>query len=85
MAPLEHAYLHAALRSWIGPQARVRSLNIRLRRPLFRGRTLSAGGTITAVVRSPEEVLVDLEVWESDDTGEMLAPGTAQVFFPVPS
>src|SRR5262245_23906663 len=39
MAPLEHAYLHAMLRRWMGPRGRVQSLSIRLRRPLLRGRT----------------------------------------------
>ncbi len=84
MAPLEHAYLHAMLRQWMGRQGRVRSLNIRLRRPLLRGRTLSAGGRVTAVRREGEEVFVDLEVWETDDLGELLAPGTAEVVFPAP-
>ena len=83
MAPLEHAYLHAMLRLWMGPEGRVRSLNIRLRRPLLRGRTLIAGGTVIAVNRTEEAVVVDLDVWETDDLGVVLAPGTAQVAFPV--
>jgi hypothetical protein len=83
MAPLEHAYLHAMLRAWMGRQGRVRSLNIRLRRPLLRGRTLTAGGKVTAVQREASEVIVRLEVWETDDLGELLAPGTAEVVFPV--
>ncbi len=81
-APLEHAYLHAMLRQWMGPTGRVRFLDIRLRRPLLRGRTLSAGGTVTKVVRTDAEVIVDLDVWETDDLGEVLAPGTAQVAIP---
>jgi hypothetical protein len=83
MAPLEHAYLHAMLRLWMGPQGRVRSLNIRLRRPLLRGRTLTAGGTVITVNRTEQAVIVDLDVWETDDLGELLAPGTAQVAFPL--
>jgi hypothetical protein len=79
MAPLEHAYLHSMLRQWMGGRGRVRSLNIRLRRPLLRGRTLTAGGTVTAVNRSSEEVVVQLDVWEKDDQDELLAPGTAEV------
>lgn len=79
MAPLEHAYLHAMLRNWMGQQGRVLSLNIRLRRPLLRGRTLTAGGTVAAVRPERDGVLADLDVWERDDLGELLAPGTAQV------
>ncbi len=83
MAPLEHAYLHAMLHQWMGAQGRVLSLNIRLRRPLLRGRTLTAGGKVTSVRREDHQVFVDLDVWETDDLGELLAPGTARVVFPV--
>ena len=83
MAPLEHAYVHAMLREWMGQQGRVLSANIRLRRPLLRGRTLTAGGTVTAVRRDGSGVLVELATWEKDDLGELLAPGTATVLFPL--
>lgn len=82
MAPLEHAYAHAMLRAWMGTQGRVVSLNIRLRRPLLRGRTLTAGGKVAAVHREGGQVFVDLDVWEVDDVGELLAPGSARVVFP---
>ena len=82
MAPLEHSYLHTMLRQWMGAHGRVRSLNIRLRRPLLRGRTLIAGGTVTMVDRTRDGIVVHLDVWEKDDRGEMLAPGTAEVVFP---
>jgi hypothetical protein len=85
MAPLEHAYLHTLLRTWMGTQGRVVSLNIRLRRPLIRGRTLTAGGKVAAVQREADRLVVQLEVWESDDLGELLAPGTAEVVFPLPA
>ena len=81
MAPLEHAYLHAMLRQWMGAQGRVLSLNIRLRRPLVRGRTLTAGGRVTSVHHQDCTLLVGLNVWETDDLGELLAPGTAEVAF----
>jgi acyl-coenzyme A thioesterase PaaI-like protein len=82
MAPLEHAYVHAMLREWMGHQGRVLTANIRLRRPLLRGRTLTAGGTVTSVRRDESGVIVELTTWEKDDLGELLAPGTATVFFP---
>lgn len=83
MAPLEHAYLHAMLRQWMDGRGRVLSLNMRLRRPLLRGRTLTAGGKVTQLRRESGRLLVHLDVWETDDLGELLAPGTAEVAFPV--
>ena len=49
MAPLSHAYLHAMLREWIGAEteARIVTIDIRLRNPLLRGRTMLAGGEVT--------------------------------------
>jgi hypothetical protein len=82
MAPLEHAYLHAMLRDWIGEEGRIVSVNVRLRSPLLRGRTLTAGGRVTSVSREADEVVVELEVWEEDDQGTRLVPGTATVAFP---
>jgi len=78
-APLEHAYLHTMLRNWMGRSGRVLSLDIRLRRPLIRGRTLTAGGTVTALRRHGDAVSVSLDLWERDDLGELLAPGRAEV------
>lgn len=78
MAPLEHAYLHVMLRNWMGARGRVLRLDIRLRRPLLRGRTLTAGGTVTSVRREAATLLVDLDVWETDDLGEVLVRGTAE-------
>jgi hypothetical protein len=82
MAPLEHAYLHAMLRSWMGDEGRILALDIRLRSPLLRGRTLRAGGRVTAVRSVGDETVVDLDVWEVDDRETRLAPGTATVAIP---
>lgn len=84
MAPLEHAYAHAMLRQWMGSRGRVLSLNIRLRRPLLRGRTLTAGGTVTSVRRDAGagHAVIEVELWERDDLGELLAPGRAEVMVP---
>ena len=82
MAPLEHAYLHAMLRGWIGDEGRIVTLDIRLRSPLLRGRVLTAGGKITAIRREGDETLIDVEVWEVDDQGLRLVPGTATVAVP---
>jgi hypothetical protein len=81
-APLEHAYLHTMLRNWMGMRGRILRLDIRLRRPLIRGRTLIAGGTVTAARREADGLHVELDVWERDDLDELLAPGTAEVVLP---
>jgi len=82
MEPLEHAYLHAMLRAWIGEEGRIVRCDIRLRSPLLRGRVLTAGGHVTAVQPGDDEVVVELEIWEVDDQGTRLVPGTATVALP---
>ena len=82
MAPLEHAYAHCMLRQWMGGAGRVLSLDIRLRRPLLRGRTITVGGTVAEVTRDQRGVHVKIDLAETDDLGELLAPGTAEVLFP---
>jgi acyl dehydratase len=84
MAPLQTSYLFAMLRDWMGGSGRLLTVGIRFRRPLLRGRTLTAGGRISAVRHDQGQVLVDLQVWERDDLGEMLAPGTATVVLSAP-
>lgn len=79
MAPLQHAFLHALLREWIGGAGRIVAVNMKLRSPFIRGRTLSAGGQVTAIRREDREVFIDLDVWQDDDEGTRLAPGTATV------
>lgn len=79
MAPLESAYLHAMLRDWLGEEARILALKIRLRTPLTRGKTLVAGGEVTGVRREENEDIIDLKVWEVDEEGLQLVSGTATV------
>ena len=85
MAPLEHAYLHVLLRNWMGSDGRLVRLDIRLRRPLIRGRTMIAGGSVTSINRDEGQLRVELDLWERDDLGELLAPGSAEVVFPLPA
>jgi hypothetical protein len=85
MAPLEHAFLHALLRDWMGEEGRIVCCDIRLRSPLLRGRVLSASGRVTEIRHEGDEVFVDLDVWELDDQGTRLVPGTATVAFPAPA
>jgi acyl dehydratase len=85
MAPFSHAYLHGMLRDWLPDDGRIVTVDLRLKNPLLRGRTLEAGGEITAVRRERDEVIVDLEIWQVDDEGTPLGAGTATVAFPTPS
>jgi len=81
-APNAHAYLHAMLRSWLDGSGRIVIVDMRLRNPLLRGRTLEAGGRVTAVRQEEDEVLVDLDIWQVDDQGTQLGVGTATVALP---
>ena len=81
MAPLEHAYLHAMLRQWMEGRGRVHRLDIRLRRPLLRGRWLTAGGDGDggAPGRGPD-VRADLRMGEGRPRGVTGAgPGGRQL------
>jgi acyl dehydratase len=82
-APFSHAYLHGMLREWLPEDARIVTVDMRLKNPLLRGRTLEAGGEITAVRREGDEVVVDLEIWQVDDEGTSLGAGSATVALPV--
>jgi acyl dehydratase len=81
MAPFSHAYLHAMLREWIGEQGRIVNIDMRLKNPLLRDRTLTAGGEVTSVRQEDGEVFVDLKIWQVDDQQTQLAVGTAIVAF----
>ena len=82
MGNLQVAYLHAALREWIGDDGRILAVACQLRAPNLRGHITTAGGTITAVHEENGETIVDLDVWTRNDDGTVLAPGTARVAFP---
>jgi acyl dehydratase len=83
-APFSHAYLHAMLREWLSDEGRIVTVDMRLKNPLLRGRTLEAGGQVTAKRDDGDEVIVDLEIWQVDDEGTQLGVGTATVAFPAP-
>ena len=76
--PLQGAWLHQFVQGFAGPRGRVLSLAFRNRGPAFPERELTFRGRVTAV----EGDVVTLEVWEEDDTGAVLMPGTARVRLP---
>ena len=76
--PLQGAWLHEFVQGFAGPRGRALSLAFRNRGPAFPERELIFRGRVTAV----DGELVTLEVWEEDDTGAVLMPGTARVRLP---
>jgi hydroxyacyl-ACP dehydratase HTD2-like protein with hotdog domain len=76
--PLQGAWLHQFVSHWAGPQGRVLALCWQNRGRAFPERDLTFRGRVTEV--NGDEVV--LEVWEEDDGGAVLMPGTARVRLP---
>jgi len=76
--PLQGAWLHEFVAQWAGPRGRVLSLSWQNRGRAFPDRDLTFRGRVTQVKGD----VVALEVWEVDDTGAVLMPGTARVRLP---
>lgn len=66
------------LTDWAGPAALLRRLAIRLGVPVFPGTTLTFTGSVTAVDRAGDELLVEVELRASTDLGDH-ATGTASL------
>jgi acyl dehydratase len=82
MAPLTFSYVQTMLREWVGEQGRIVTVDIRLRSPFLRGRTLTAAGEVRQVHRDGDDVLVEIDVWADDDLGTRLVQGSATVAVP---
>jgi len=76
--PLQGAWLSQFVADWAGPKGRVLTLGWQNRGRAFPERDLTFRGRVTAV----EGDEVALDVWEEDDTGAVLMPGTARVRLP---
>lgn len=76
--PLQGAWLHQFVQGWAGPRGRVLALTFQNRGRAFPERDLTFRGRVTSV----EGDVVSLELWEEDDTGAVLMPGTARVRLP---
>jgi len=76
--PLQGAWLCQFVVDWIGPAGRLLNLSWQNRGRAFPERDLTFRGKVTAI----EGDEVALEVWEEDDTGAVLMPGTARVRLP---
>jgi len=82
MGNLQWSYLHTALRSWLGPDARIHRLQCQFRGSSTKGMVVTARGRVTEVTRGDAGVTATIEVWTQDQEGNVLAPGTAVVELP---
>jgi hypothetical protein len=82
MGNLQWSYLHTLLRNWIGPDGRIVRLACQFRSANVKGQVVTAHGRITAIRDDETERLVDLEAWIDNDSGQVMAPGTATVGIP---
>ena len=76
--PLQGSWLCQFVTDWAGPRGRVLNLAWQNRGRAFPERDLTFRGRVTAI----EGDEVSLDVWEEDDTGAILMPGTARVRLP---
>ena len=76
--PLQGAWLAQFVCDWMGPQGRLVGLGWENRARAFPERDLTFKGRVTSV----QDDVIALEVWEEDDTGQVLMPGTARVRLP---
>ena len=83
MGNLQWSYLHMLLRNWMGEEGRIVKLACQFRSANVKGQAVTAHGKITGVRdEGGSEVLVDLEIWTDNDSGQVMAPGTATVALP---
>ena len=75
-------YSSRFLSDWAGSTALVKRLAIRLGVPVFPGHTLTYTGTVSAVSRTEDEGLVEVEFTAVDDLGEHVS-GTATIGLPL--
>lgn len=77
---LHGAYLTQMLLDWIGSRGVIRRFEWSNRRPAFPGDTLTCKGRVTQVAEEAGGVVVECEVWEENQAGDVCAPGSATVF-----
>ena len=76
--PLQGAWLSQFVTDWMGPRGRLLGLTWQNRARAFPERDLTFRGRVTAV----DDGVVELDVWEEDETGAVCMPGTARVRLP---
>ena len=77
--PLQGAWLSQFVTDWMGPGGRLLGLSWQNRARAFPESDLTFKGRVTAV---GDDGVVELEVWEENEAGEVLMPGKARVRLP---
>ncbi|MCU1483023.1 MAG: MaoC domain protein dehydratase [Subtercola sp.] len=85
MGRLQWSWAHNLLRAWLGTDGRIASVSMQFRRPLLRDAMFDIRAHIDVVrlVDTGDQIL-DLTIGLENESGEILAPGTAtlHVFTP---
>ncbi|WP_211366667.1 hypothetical protein [Pseudonocardia kunmingensis] len=80
MGHMQWAYLHNALRGFVGDDGAIVALSCQFRGANTKGMTVTAKGVVTTVDEAAGTATLD--VWTEDQDGNKLAPGTAVVRLP---
>lgn len=67
------------LRAWLADQGRIVCIKCQVRAANLQGQVVTAHARITAIRESGAEMLVDLDIWTDNQTGQVMTPGTATV------
>ncbi|GAA1947840.1 hypothetical protein GCM10009798_03710 [Nocardioides panacihumi] len=84
MGRLQWSQVHRLLRDRLPDGGRIVAVALQFRGPTLRDVTIDVRARVTAVRERAGEQYADLEVWVEDETGAVLAPGTATVAVPLP-
>ena len=82
MGNLQWAYLHNALRDWLGEEGEILELSCQYRSANVKNQTLTVRGVVRDVSEDDFMQIIDLELWVEDQNGVKLAPGSAKVALP---
>ncbi|GAB4337916.1 MAG: hypothetical protein Kow0010_26130 [Dehalococcoidia bacterium] len=80
--PLQGAWLSQYVTDWAGPRGRMVKLAWQNRGRALPERDLRFRGRVVATREEGGQALVDLDVWEENEAGEALMPGSATVALP---
>ena len=83
MGYLQWSWVHNVLRAFIGERGRIDRVEGSFRAPSLKGARVTAGGRVSAVSRSGDRQVVEVDVWTRTDDGTTLFPGKARVSFPL--
>jgi acyl dehydratase len=77
--PQRIGFMAAAVTNWMGDDAFMRALSVRVKLPVIFGDTSSFKGEVTGKRMENGSPLVDLKIWAENQLGETTATGTAAV------